>query len=82
MLKKQVENRLMSRGELKIQMNIHEIFNKLGSLDFFKAFNTQLKEVSVLNTTKIGQKEVRTLYMRFHGIWPVEDRDFVNVDIR
>lgn len=82
MFKIQTENRVMSRGETKVNMPIHDLYEKLASEDMLKAINPQLKEIQVLHKINIDGKEARVNYMRYHGIWPVEDRDLVNVAMK
>lgn len=36
----------------------------------------------MLHTANVDGKEVKVNYMRYAGIWPVEDRDLVNVGIK
>lgn len=43
MLKMQTENRVMSKGEIKINMPLEELFEKLSVEDSLKAINPQLK---------------------------------------
>ena len=35
--------------------------------------------MEVLHAISVGGKTARVNYMRYHGIWPVEDRDLVNI---
>lgn len=44
MLKMTTDNRVMSRGETKINMNIHVLFDKLSQEDSLKLINPQLKK--------------------------------------
>jgi hypothetical protein len=79
MLKMQIDNRLGFRGEAKINMPLHELFEKISKENSLKAINPQLKEYEVLHRIQSKGHEIRIFYMRYAGIWPVEDRDFVNV---
>lgn len=82
MLKMSTENRVMSRGETKVNMNIHTLFEKLSQEDSLKLINPQLKEIKVLYKFNVDGNEPRVNYMRYAGIWPVEDRDLVNVALK
>jgi hypothetical protein len=44
--------------------------------------NPQLLEIKVLHKISIGGKEARVNYMRYQGLFPVEDRDLVNVAMK
>lgn len=82
MLKMTTDNRVMSRGETKINMNIHVLFDKLSQEDSLKLINPQLKEIQVLYKCTVDGRDARVNYMRYAGIWPVEDRDLVNVAMK
>jgi hypothetical protein len=56
MLKMQIDERVMSRGEIKVNMNIHELFEKLSKEDSLKNINPQLKEIKVLHVANVGGK--------------------------
>jgi len=71
-----VGDRVMSKGEQKINMPIHVLFEKIGTEESLKVINPQLKEIN------INGKEAKVNYMRYAGIWPVEDRDLVNIGIK
>ena len=77
-----VGDRVMSKGEQKINMPIHVLFEKIGTEESLKVINPQLKEIQVLHTLNINGKEAKVNYMRYAGIWPVEDRDLVNIGIK
>lgn len=79
MLKMEVDSRVMSRGEIKVNMPLKTLFNRLGQEDSLKLINPQLKQINVLYKFTVDGKEARVNYMKYAGIWPVEDRDLVNV---
>ena len=58
---------------------MHELFEKLGIEENLKKINPQLKEIQVLHSLEIDGREARVNHMTYHGIWPVEDRDLINV---
>lgn len=72
----------MSRGEIKVNMPLHTLFDKLSEEDSLKRINPQLKEIKVLYKCSVDGKEPRVNYMLYAGIWPVEDRDLVNVALK
>lgn len=82
MLKMTVDGRVASRGEIQVAIPIKELFEKLAVEDNLKKVNPQLKEMAVLHSIDIDGKLARVNYMRYHGIWPVEDRDLVSVAVK
>lgn len=47
-----------------------------------KELNSQLREISTLHKFMDGKNQCRVNYMRYKGVWPVQDRDFVNISVR
>lgn len=77
-----IEDRVLSKGQAIINIPMKQIIQKLTDQSLMKYFNSQLKEINTLHKFQSDGKEVRINYMRFQGIWPVWDRDFVNVSVK
>lgn len=55
---------------------MEKVYEFLGEEEALYKLNPQLKEVRALYEVK---DNFRINYMNYHGIWPVANRDFVNV---
>jgi hypothetical protein len=83
MFKKQItESRVMSKGEAFVKIPMAELFEQLSKEESLKVVNPQLLEIKVLHKVEINGREARVNYMKYQGMWPVEDRDLVNIGIK
>jgi hypothetical protein len=83
MFKMQIsESRVMSKGEANVKMPIAELFEALSKEESLKAINPQLLDIQVLHKVVVNGREARVNYMKYQGMWPVEDRDLVNIAMK
>lgn len=75
MFKTEIDGRLASKGIDKVDYNIEKVFQFLDQEDSLKVINPMLLEIKVL---KAVEGKYRVNYMQYKGIWPVDNRDFVN----
>jgi len=76
MFKMEIENRIASKGTAIVPYNIEKIYEFLGKEETLLKLNPMLSEMKILHNV---EGEYRVNYMRYKGVWPVADRDFVNV---
>jgi hypothetical protein len=75
MFKTEIDGRVASKGIAKVNYSIDKVFTFLDQEDTLKKINPMLLEIKVLEV----HEDYRINYMKYKGIWPVDDRDFVNV---
>lgn len=75
----EIDGRVASKGIDKVPYNIEKVIEFLDKEDSLKIINNMLTEIKVL---KVVEGDFRINYMRYKGIWPVDDRDFVNVSTK
>jgi hypothetical protein len=78
MFKTEIDGRVASKGIAKVNYNIEKVFTFLDQEDTLKKINPMLLEIKVLET----HENYRINYMQYKGIWPVSNRDFVNVSTK
>ncbi len=75
MFKTEIEGRIASKGIAKVNYSIDKVFAFLDQEDTLKKINPMLLEIKVLE----AHEHYRINYMKYKGIWPVDDREFVSV---
>jgi hypothetical protein len=75
MFKTEIDGRVASKGVAKVNFSIEKVFAFLDQEDTLKKINSMLLEIKVLE----AHDDYRVNYMKYKGIWPVDDREFVNV---
>lgn len=78
MFKTEIDGRVASKGVAKVNYNIEKVFGFLDQEDTLKKINPMLLEIKVLEINE----NYRINYMQYKGIWPVDNREFVNVSAK
>lgn len=75
MFKCEIGERVASKGIAKANYNIEKVIEFLDKEDSLKKINPMLLEIKVLEAAE----GYRINYMQYKGIWPVDNREFINV---
>lgn len=82
MFRMEIENRVMSKGVITVNIPIDVLFEKLDSDETLKALSPQIKENDTLHVVNMNGKIAKVSYIRYAGIWPVDDREVINVGMK
>ena len=75
MFKTEIDGRVASKGIDKVAYNIEKVIEFLDQEDSLKKINPMLLEIKVL---QVEEGKYRVNYMQYKGIWPVDNREFIN----
>jgi hypothetical protein len=78
MFKCEVGDRVASKGIDKVKFNIEKVFKYLEEETTLKKISPMLLEIKVLEV----HEDYRINYMQYKGIWPVDNREFINVSAK
>jgi hypothetical protein len=78
MFKCEINGRVASKGIDKTPFSIEKVFEFLDKEDSLKKINSMLLEIKVLES----HTDYRINYMQYKGIWPVDNREFINVSAK
>lgn len=79
MFKTEIDGRIASKGIDKVKFNIEKVIAFLEKEESLKIINPMLLEIKALH---VVENKFRVNYMQYKGIWPVDNRDFVNVSAK
>lgn len=79
MFKTEIDGRIASKGIDKVKFNIDKVITFLEKEESLKLINPMLLEIKSLH---VVDNKFRVNYMQYKGIWPVDNRDFVNVSAK